>query len=98
MNTLVSEQAVAIRDVVVTSHTLAVDLTDGRSLSVPLGWYPRLLNGSTEERNHWELIGQGSGIHWPELDEDLSLEGLVAGRSSGESQKSLQGWLQTRQT
>src|SRR5690242_13805742 len=96
MSILVPEQAVSIRGVAVSADTLAVDLSDGRSLSVPLGWYPRLLHGTPEERAHWELIGQGSGIHWPHLDEDISLEGLLAGRPSGESQASLQRWFSIR--
>jgi len=96
MSTLVSEQALTVRGVLVTVDALTVDLNDGRSLSVPLGWYPRLMHGTPEERSHWELIGQGSGIHWPDLDEDISLEGLLSGRPSGESQRSLQRWLEAR--
>lgn len=96
MSTLVVEQELAVRGVVVTPDTLSVELSDGRSLSVPLGWFPRLLHGTPGERARWELIGRGSGIHWPELDEDISLEGLLAGRSSGESQQSLDRWLKTR--
>jgi hypothetical protein len=97
MNTLLLEIQVAkAQNVVVTDEALTVDLTDGRTLSVPLGWYPRLLNGTAEERNHWELIGEGEGIHWPELDEDISVEGLLLGRPSGESQRSLQRWLEER--
>lgn len=82
--------------VVVSDDTLTVDLSDGRTLSVPLGWYPRLLYGSAAERQRWQLIGQGVGIHWPELDEDISVEGLLAGRPSGESQRSLKRWLESR--
>jgi hypothetical protein len=96
MNTSVSEQDLAVRNVVVTEDTLSVDLTDGRTLLLPLGWYPRLLHGTPEEREHWELIAQGSGIHWPDLDEDLSLEGLLAGRASAESQRSFERWLRSR--
>jgi hypothetical protein len=84
------------QNVTVTDVALTVDLTDGRTISVPLAWYPRLSFGTTAERNHWELIGDGEGIHWPELDEDLSVEGLLLGRPSGESQKSLQRWLEKR--
>jgi hypothetical protein len=73
--------------------TLQVDLSDGRSVAVPLGWYPRLLHGTTAERDKWELIAQGEGVHWSALDEDISLEGIMAGRPSGESQQSLQRWL-----
>ena len=82
--------------VVVTEDTLTVDLSDGRTLSVPLGWYPRLLYGSAAERQRWQLIGQGVGIHWPELDEDISVEGLLAGQPSAESQRSLKRWLESR--
>lgn len=90
-----NEVATAV-DVVVTDDTLMVNLEDGRSVAVPLGWYPRLLHGTPEERNRWRLIGQGHGIHWPDLDEDISVEGLILGRASGESQKSLQRWLTSR--
>ena len=96
MSILVSEQTALIRGVSVTGDTLEVELTDGRSVALPLGWYPRLLHGRPAERDNWELIGQGEGIHWPALDEDISLEGILAGRPSGESQKSLQRWLQAR--
>ena len=82
--------------VVLTDDTLTVDLSDGRTLSVPLAWYPRLLYGSDAERQHWQLIGQGVGIHWPKLDEDISVEGLLAGQPSGESQRSLKRWLESR--
>jgi hypothetical protein len=82
--------------VVVTEDTLTVDLTDGRTISVPLAWYPRLCNGSARERETWRLIGRGEGIHGPALDEDISVEGLLAGRPSSESQQSLQKWLSGR--
>ena len=83
-------------NVAVSEDTLEVDLSDGRTISVPLGWFPRLVHGNTEERNGWRLIGRGEGIHWPELDEDISVEGLLAGRPSGESAKSLERWLADR--
>jgi hypothetical protein len=79
-----------------TNDALTVDLADGRTLSVPLAWYPRLLHGTPEERRNWRLIGDGVGIHWPDLDEDIGIDGLLLGRRSGESQKSLQRWLQRR--
>lgn len=82
--------------VVVTDDTLTVELSDGRSIAVPLAWFPRLLHGTSEERVHWRFIGQGSGIHWPDLDEDVSIEGLLAGRRSGESQTSFKRWLEQR--
>jgi len=80
----------------ISEDALAVDLTDGRSISVPLAWFPRLLNGLSEERQNWRLIGGGQGIHWPDLDEDISLENLLLGRHSGESQTSFARWLETR--
>ena len=82
--------------VVVTDDTLTVDLNDGRTIAVPLAWYPRLVHGTAEERSEWRLIGRGEGIHWPELDEDISVEGLIAGKGSGESQASLAKWLSAR--
>ena len=97
MSILASEiQLAKAQQVSVTEDTLAVDLTDGRTISVPLAWYPRLLYGTPAERNNWRLISQGEGIHWPDLDEDLSVEGLLAGRRSVESQGSLQRWLEQR--
>lgn len=86
----------AATNVGVTDDTLTVDLSDGRTISVPLAWYPRLAHGTPEERGTWRLIGRGEGIHWPQLDEDISVEGLIAGRPSGESQASLARWIETR--
>lgn len=97
MSTSTTEIGVPIATVVsVTDEFLRVELTDGRTLSIPLSWFPRLAHGSVEERNHWRLIGSGEGIHWPELDEDVSVAGLLAGRASGESQRSLKRWLEER--
>ena len=97
MNTLVAEiQAVKAINATASEDTLTVELADGRTLSVPLAWYPRLFHGSQPERENWELIGDGEGIHWPDLDEDISVEGLILGRRSGESQRSLQRWLDSR--
>jgi hypothetical protein len=79
--------------VTVAEDTLSVDLSDGRTISVPLAWFPRLVHATPEERNHWRLIGKGGGIHWEDLDEDISVEGLLAGRPSGESQGSFKRWL-----
>lgn len=87
---------VVARNIRVADEALVVDLADGRTLSVPLVWYPRLAHGTPTERANWRLIGRGEGIHWPQLDEDISVEGLLAGRRSGESQASLQRWLQAR--
>jgi hypothetical protein len=86
-----------IQTVEVTDDTLSVDLSDGRTISVPLVWYPRLLQGSMEERNNWRLIGGGEGIHWNQLDEDISVKNIIIGQASGESQKSFQRWLNERQ-
>ncbi|MBI2186152.1 MAG: DUF2442 domain-containing protein [Acidobacteria bacterium] len=80
----------------VTDDSLVVDLLDGRIISVPLAWYPRLAHGTPAERSHWRFIGDGEGIHWPDLDEDISVEGLLAGRRSGETQESLRRWLERR--
>jgi hypothetical protein len=83
-------------DVHATADTLTVDLSDGRTILVPLGWYPRLEYSNPEERANWRLIGKGQGIHWEDIDEDISVEGLLAGKPSGESQISFKKWLQGR--
>lgn len=85
-------------DVTLTKDTLRVDLSDGRTIAVPLAWYPRLFHATREERGHWRLIGRGQGIHWEDIDEDISVEGLLAGRPSGESQASFKKWLAARST
>ena len=82
----------------VNNESLIVDLSDGRTISAPLEWFPRLLHATPEERNNWRLIGRGHGIHWEEIDEDISVEGLVAGRPSGESQRSFKKWMDQRQS
>lgn len=92
MNTSTIDSHLRIEDVAVDSSTLRIELSDGRSVSAPLVWYPRLLNGTAKERRKWQLIGDGLGIHWPELDEDLSMEGILHGRPSFESPKSFQKW------
>lgn len=84
-------------DVRVTEDTLSVDLSDGRTISVPLGWHPRLEHATPAERVNWRFIGDGRGIHWEDIDEDISIEGLLAGKPSGESQSSFKQWLQERQ-
>jgi Protein of unknown function (DUF2442) len=84
-------------NVVVTDDTLTVDLVDGRTLSVPIAWYPRLAHATASERQNWTVIGRGQGVHFRDLDEDISVEGLLAGRASGESQASLEKWLRSRQ-
>jgi hypothetical protein len=88
--------AVKALDIAITEDALTVDLADGRTISAPLAWYPRLLHGTPSERTNWRLIGAGEGLHWPDLDEDISVENLVLGRPSGESQKSFQRWLESR--
>ncbi len=97
MSTLVTEHDVFAVSVQFSDDSMTVTLDDGRSLSVPLAWYPRLLDGTPAERNDYELIGRGEGIHWPRLDEDTSVEGLLAGRRSAESAASLAKWKQRRQ-
>ncbi|NTV66486.1 MAG: DUF2442 domain-containing protein [Chlorobaculum sp.] len=97
MNTLAVEiEYPYAQDVHVTDDALTVDLSDGRTITVPLGWFPRLEHGRSEERANWRLIGKGHGIHWPDLDEDISVEGLLAGKRSGESLASFKKWLQGR--
>jgi uncharacterized protein DUF2442 len=82
--------------VTLTNEALTVELVDGRVLSVPLVWYPRLAHATPEERSRWRFIGRGMGIHWPDLDEDISVANLLAGKPSGESQRSLKRWLELR--
>ena len=82
--------------VTITEDTLSVDLSDGRTISVPLAWFPRLLHSTSNEKSKWRLIGRGHGIHWEDIDEDISVEGLLAGRPSGESQSSFKTWLTRR--
>ena len=82
----------------VSDDTLSVDFSDGRTLAAPVAWYPRLAHGTAEERGHWRLIGDGRGIHWPDLDEDISVENLLAGKPSAESQASFKRWLNQRET
>ena len=94
MSTLVADtraQAVNIDE-----DSLTVDLYDGRSISVPLAWYPRLVHATTAERNNWRWIGDREGIHWPDLDEDIGIHNLVLGQPSAESQESLRRWLENR--
>jgi len=97
MNTLKAELREArARTVSVSEDTLTIDLHDGRTVSVPIAWYPRLSHGSAAERTNWRLIGDGIGVHWPDLDEDISVEGLLLGYPSNESPKSIQRWLDDR--
>ncbi len=80
MNTLAVDLQPQARRVQCTDQALVVDLADGRTLTVPLTWFPRLCNASKEQLQNWELLGNGEGIHWPDLDEDLRVAGLLAGR------------------
>jgi len=80
----------------VSEDTLSVELTDGRTIAAPLAWYPRLAHGSAAERRSWRLLGGGRGIHWPALDEDISIANLLAGQPSAESQSSFKKWLAGR--
>ena len=82
--------------VVAKADTLSVELADGRTIAVPLDWYPRLAHATQQERAHWRLIGGGRGIHWPDIDEDVSVENLLAGQPSAESQTSFKKWLAAR--
>ena len=77
---------------------LTAELSDGRTISVPLDWFPRLVHATPQERDNRRLIGGGQGVHWPDLDEDLSVEGLLAGRKSGESRSSFKRWLEARKS
>lgn len=97
MNTLTTEAAEPrAAHVRVTKDALVVDLDDGRTVLAPVAWYPRLQHATTNERNNYRLIGSGEGIHWPELDEDISVDGLLRGKPSGESQRSFKAWLEAR--
>jgi hypothetical protein len=85
---MIERPLVRAQGVVITNDTLTVDLADGRTISAPLAWYPRLFYGKIGERNNWRWIGDREGIHWPDLDEDISIENLLLGKPSGESQRS----------
>ena len=97
MTTSAVEMAVPNAErIMMTEDTLSVDLSDGRTISVPLAWFPRLLHATPAEKKNWRLIGKGQGVHWEDIDEDISVEGLLAGRRSGESQNSFKTWLERR--
>lgn len=85
-----------VADVHISDDTLTVDLDDGRTIAVPIAFYPRLAHGTPAERAHFELSAAGHGIHWPDLDEDIGVEGLLLGRKSTESPVSFQRWLAGR--
>jgi Protein of unknown function (DUF2442) len=97
MTTLTLETEPVAQQVSITEDNLIVSLVDGRSLSIPLAWYPRLQHATHREQQNWELLGDGYAIEWEDLDEHIGVEGLLAGRRSGESQKSFERWLTTRQ-
>lgn len=97
MNSLAVEiQEARAQSARVTDEALTVDLVDGRTIIVPLVWFPRLWHGTLQERKHFEIFADGAYIHWPDLDEDLTVAGLLAGRQSGESPQSLRRWLDSR--
>ncbi len=85
MNISERELTGVAQSVRVSGETLEVDLADGQTIAVPLGWFPRLSHGKPNERAHWRLVGRGEGLHWPDLDEDISVESLLAGRRSRET-------------
>jgi len=93
---MIEVRVAQIKNVRVSDEAITVDLADGRTVIMPLAWYPRLVHGTPAERENWRLIGQGEGIHFPDLDEDISVENILAGMPSGESQRSLQRWLEAR--
>ena len=96
MTTSPVDAPTAAERVVITDHALTVELGDGRSISAPIEWYPRLAHATRQERDNWRLIGGGRGIHWVDLDEDISVESLLAGRRSTESRASFRRWLAAR--
>jgi hypothetical protein len=88
----------SLANVMISDEAFVVEPADGRTVSVPLSWYPRLEHGTAEERNHWRFIGRGEGIHGPNLDEDISIENLIAGKRSGETRRSFERWLDGRRS
>lgn len=96
MNTLTLENEPLAVDVAISGDNLTVALADGRSLSVPITWYPRLVEATDSERANWQLLGSGYAIEWPDLDEHIGITGLLAGRRSGESNTSFQRWIASR--
>ncbi len=96
MITVTLETEPIANQVTVSNEKLIVDLADGRSLSIPLAWYPRLMHASPKERQNWQILGDGYAIEWADIDEHIGVEGLLAGRRSGESPRSFERWLATR--
>jgi len=95
-SSMVDNPAVLAMRVRLTDDTVSVELSDGRTIAVPLAWYPRLVHATPKERQSWRLIAGGRGIHWPDIDEDISVANLLAGQPSGESANSFQKWLAAR--
>jgi hypothetical protein len=93
---IMRENLEVLRNVMATDDTLSVDLEDGRTVSIPIGWYPRLAYGTPAERANFQISGAGYGIHWPDLDEDIGIEGLLLRKKSTESPSSFERWLQRR--
>jgi hypothetical protein len=96
MSSSTVDQFLTASNVHIDDDTLICEFSDGRVLSVPIAWYPRLSHGTATERSNWRFTGSGRGIHWPELDEDISIENLLNGKHSGESQTSFKKWLESR--
>ena len=96
MTSSILETAPSAEKVTIRGGRLIVDLADGRTLIVPLEWYPRLLYGSRKERQNWQILADGDTIEWPDLDEHIGIDGLLTGRRSGESRRSLHRWLANR--
>ncbi|MBI1786907.1 MAG: DUF2442 domain-containing protein [Acidobacteria bacterium] len=99
MSSSVAEiQEARAQSATLSDEALTVDLVDGRTIIVPLAWFPRLWHATPQERNHFEVFGDGAYLHWPDLDEDLTAAGLLAGRQSGETPQSLKKWLAARKS
>lgn len=97
MNTSMDERALpTILSVATTAHAIQVELSDGRTILLPIDWYPRIAAGTAKERSHWRLVAKGAGVHWVDLDESVSVENILQGRPSGESQSSFQKWIDSR--
>ena len=96
MSTLTLEREPLAVDLTVTEETLKLVLEDGRCITVPLAWYPRLAHATESERAHWQLLGGGYAVEWPDLDEHIGVAGVLAGRRSGESETSSQRWMASR--
>lgn len=96
MNSLATDAIPLAETVEVSATELIVQLRDGRRIAVPLDWFPRLLHATSDERRHYIVIGGGYAVHWPDMDEDIRIGGLLEGQRSGESKRSFDRWLQGR--